>query len=187
MATLVVALPKQEEASKLKGLLIRNGFDVAPVCTSGAQAITVADELSDGLIICGYRLSDGMMYRDVYEDKPKSFDFLLLASEAKLAEVEGEGITCLAFPLKVHDLIASVEMLLSRQRRLRRAKREKSGPGKRFNRDPEEQKILNQAKAILMDKNRMTEPEAFRYIQKSAMASGNTLKESALMVIELYS
>mgnify|MGYP000016563604 CR=1 FL=1 len=52
---------------------------------------------------------------------------------------------------------------------------------------PQEQKVIDDAKAILMEKNNMTEPEAFRYIQKCSMDSGNTMVESASMVIGIYS
>ena len=50
----------------------------------------------------------------------------------------------------------------------------------------EEQKVIDDAKKILIEKNNMTEPEAFRYIQKCSMDSGNTMVESAMMVIGIY-
>ena len=53
------------------------------------------------------------------------------------------------------------------------------------NRSPEEKKILDKAKGILMERNLMTEPEAFRYIQKSSMDAGRTLIESAQMIITM--
>ena len=56
MSTLIVAFPKLEEAKAVRNLLIHRGFDVAVPCTSGAQAINQADTLSDGIIICGYKL-----------------------------------------------------------------------------------------------------------------------------------
>ena len=63
-----------------------------------------------------------------------------------------------------------------------------SGPfrEKARRRSPQEQKIIDDAKAILMERNNMSEPEAFRYIQKCSMDSGNTMVESAQMVISIY-
>ena len=69
MSTLIVAFPKLEEAKAVRNLLIHRGFDVAVPCTSGAQAINQADTLSDGIIICGYKLSDNMVYTELYEYK----------------------------------------------------------------------------------------------------------------------
>ena len=43
----------------------------------------------------------------------------------------------------------------------------------------------DQAKKLLMDRNAMTEPEAFRYIQKTSMDTGRSLVESAQMVLTL--
>ena len=80
MATLIVAFPKIEEAKAIKNLLVRKGYDVAIPCTTGAQIINQADVLSDGIIICGYKLSDNMLYSEVYDCKPKSFELLLVAS-----------------------------------------------------------------------------------------------------------
>ena len=79
MSTLIVAFPKLEEAKAVRSLLIHRGFDVAVPCTSGAQAINLADTLSDGIIICGYKLSDNMVYTELYEYKPKSSDILFLS------------------------------------------------------------------------------------------------------------
>ena len=53
-------------------------------------------------------------------------------------------------------------------------------------RSPEEQKIIDTAKHMLMEKNNMTEQEAFRYIQKCSMDSGNTMVDSATMVMSIF-
>ena len=45
--------------------------------------------------------------------------------------------------------------------------------------------IINQAKALLMERNNMTEEEAHRYIQKCSMDSGTNMLETAQMVISL--
>lgn len=79
MSTLIVAFPKLEEAKAVRNLLIHRGFDVAVPCTSGAQAINQADTLSDGIIICGYKLSDNMVYTELYEYKPKTHLQLLMS------------------------------------------------------------------------------------------------------------
>ena len=182
MATIIVAFPKIEEAKAIRNLLVRKGYDVAVPCTSGAQAITQADSLSDGIIICGYKLSDNMIYSELYEYKPKSFELLLVASRNLWGDCQDNDIVCAAMPIKVNDLLATLEMMMQAQ--VRRRKKLRSNPRRR---SPQEQKIIDDAKAILMEKNNMTEQEAFRYIQKCSMDSGNTMVESASMVIGIYS
>lgn len=56
MTNIIVALPKIEDAKGIKNLLVRGGFQVTGVCTTGAQTISVADELNDGIVICSYKL-----------------------------------------------------------------------------------------------------------------------------------
>lgn len=181
MATIVVAFPKIEDAKAIKGLLVRNGYTVAPPCTTGAQAINIADNLSDGIIICGYKLSD-MLYTDLYEYKPRSFQLLLVASKSLWSDCEYNDIVCAAMPIKVNDLLSTLQMMMQSQ--LRRRRKARIQPRQR---SEEEQKIIDQAKILLMEKNNLTEPEAHRYIQKCSMDSGNSFIESAQMVIGIYS
>lgn len=182
MPAFIVAFPKIEEARTVRNLLVRRGCEVAEACTSGAQAMNMADRFSDGIIICGYKLSDNMLYSELYEYKPKSFEMLLVASRSLWGDCRGQDIVCVAMPIKVNDLMNTIEMMLQVQ--VRRRRKNRSQPRRRSLR---EQKIIDEAKTILMNKNNMTEPEAFRYIQKCSMDSGNTMVESASMVIGIYS
>ena len=49
----------------------------------------------------------------------------------------------------------------------------------------EEKELILKAKALLMERNTMTEPEAYRYIQKCSMDNGTSLTETAQMIISL--
>ena len=86
----------------------------------------------------------------------------------------------LTYPVKPGDLAGTVEMMLSQQQR--RLKRKKAIPPKRTQR---EQNYINNAKWVLMERNHMTEPEAFRYIQKCSMDSGTNMVETAQMILLL--
>ena len=83
-------------------------------------------------------------------------------------------------PLKVHDLIGTLEMIVQAQTRRRKKLRQQPKQ-----RDEKERAIINQAKALLMERNNMTEEEAHRYIQKCSMDSGTNMLETAQMVISL--
>ena len=45
MINVIVALPKIDDARNIKNLLVKSGIPVAGVCTSGAQALALADGL----------------------------------------------------------------------------------------------------------------------------------------------
>ena len=77
-SSIVIALPKIEDAKKIRAILIRYGFSVASVCSTGAGALASMSELDGGVLICGYHLPD-MYYRDILEYLPSYFQLLLLA------------------------------------------------------------------------------------------------------------
>lgn len=177
MINIIVVLPKLEDARGIRGLLMKNGFQVNAVCTTGAQVLSKADELNDGIVICGYRLPD-MMYAELHDCLPKGFEMLLLASRGVLNECVGNDIVCLEMPLKVHDLINTVAMMS--QAVARRRRRAKQKPRER---SPEEEALIREAKELLMNRNNMDEEEAYRYIQKCSMDSGTNMVETAQMVL----
>ena len=61
-----------------------------------------------GIIICGYRFSD-MMYSEIYEYMPREFQMLLIASAAGIMEKNVDNLMSLSMPLKVHELLQTVE------------------------------------------------------------------------------
>ena len=52
-------------------------------------------------------------------------------------------------------------------------------------RSKDEQEMIAEAKALLMERNNMTEEEAHRYIQKRSMDNGTGLTETAQMILSL--
>ena len=63
------------------------------------------------------------------------------------------------------------------------ARRMKKNKSKGKKRSREEEEIIGNAKKILMERNHMSEPEAFRYIQKCSMDSGTNMVETAQMIL----
>ena len=179
MTNIIVALPKLEDAKGIKNVLMRNGLRVVAVCTTGAQAISQADELNDGIVITGYKLTD-MVYSELRECLPSNFALLLMASDHLLSECRGAGIVRLSMPLKVNDLVSTVGMLAEEIERRRRKMRLEPKV-----RNAEEKEAIREAKKLLMVRNHLTEEEAHRYLQKCSMDSGTNMAETALMVLSV--
>lgn len=55
MSSIVIALPKIEDARKIRSVLERHGFAVASVCSTASNALSSASELGSGVLICGHR------------------------------------------------------------------------------------------------------------------------------------
>lgn len=179
MADIIIAFPKLDDARNLKKLLLRNGYDVSLVCDTGAQIVSAVNTLDGGIVISGYRFSD-MHYSEVNDYLPRGFQILLLASPTKLMDGTPEGVVSLPMPLKVQDLLNTLEMMMAQFYRWK--KKQKRKPKVR---NESEMRILTAAKELLMERNRMTEEEAHRYIQKTSMDSATNLVETAEMILEL--
>ena len=179
MADIIIAFPKLDDAKNLKKLLLRNGYDVSLVCDNGAQIVSAVNELDGGVVICGYRFRD-MQFSEVLDYLPKGFQMLLMASPAKLEDSDISEVVSLPMPLKVQDLLNTLEMMMVQYRRWK--KKQKNKPKVR---SEGEKRTIRKAKELLMERNQMTEEEAHRYIQKISMDSATNLVETAEMLLEL--
>ena len=97
-SSIVIALPKIDDAKKIRTILNRHGFSVAAVCSTASTALASMSELDGGILICGYKLTD-RYYRDVLEDIPSYFEMLLLASGRVIAEAPTSVLT-VEMPMK---------------------------------------------------------------------------------------
>nr|WP_330400804.1 ANTAR domain-containing protein [Lacrimispora amygdalina] len=176
---MIVAFSKAEDAKNIKNILMKNGFTVSAVCTSGAQAVNSADELGGGIVVCGGRFAD-MVYQEIYDCLPNGMRMLLVASPSQWSGRAPDDIVCLGLPLKVQDLLSTLEMMMESM--AKRRKKLKSQPKERSS---EELELIKQAKELLMERNHMTESEAHRYIQKCSMDSGTNMVETAQMIMSL--
>ncbi|MCR5638129.1 MAG: ANTAR domain-containing protein [Lachnospiraceae bacterium] len=179
MLEIIVAFQKESDASVIKKILVRDGYCVSYVCTSGAQVLSKTDEIDEALVICGYRLND-MSFRELHDNLPENYKLLLIASAGRIAEITDNGIMSLKMPLSRAEFVDTISMIFAEDRKAKKAKRNQ--PRKHSD---EEKEIINKAKSILMDRNNMTESEAHRYIQKNSMNSGTSLVEMAEMIIRL--
>ena len=151
MTNVIVAFPKPEDAKSIRNILVKNGFPVVAVCTSGAQTLQYADDLHNGVVVCGYRLTD-MIYSQLREDLSEQFDKLLASVDAAVEESE------------------------------LRKKKARQQPKQRNVFDKQQ---IMLAKDLLMKQKGMTEEEAHRYLQKSSMANGVNMIETAQMVLSI--
>lgn len=179
MSNIIIAFSKRENAVNIRNILARSGIDVPAVCTTGAKILQYAELWDEGIIVCGCRLQD-MQYMQLKELLPERFDMLLIASAAKWSDGLPDGIVGLPVPLKGYDLVNTVEMLLANHERFRKKKKKVVGQ-----RDAAGRKYIEQAKAVLMERNNMTEDEAHRYLQKTSMESGTNMSETAQMILSI--
>ena len=178
MSSVITAFPKAEDARRIQAVLEKHGFEGAAAGTSAAAALSEMNHQSGGILICGYKLPD-MHFSELRECMPENFEMLLVASERVLSTVEGSDLIAVSLPLSAYELVNTVAMMAGS--RSRRKKKLRPKP-----RSPREQIIIDNAKALLMERNHMTEAEAHRYLQKCSMDNGTNLVETAEMVLTLF-
>lgn len=176
---IIVAFSKLEDGKTIKSVLQQSGYSVRALCTTASQVLGTCEDMKSGILISGFRFPD-MLYEELRECLPDSVDMLLLASPSHWTHPTPSGCVYLPMPLKVHELISTLEMMVQAQSR--RKKQQHSQPKQR---SEEEKRVIQKAKRLLMERNGMTEAQAHRYIQKSSMDSGTNMTETAYMILRL--
>ena len=178
MGSIIVAMPKVEDAKKISEVLRSRGVQISDICTTGSAVLSKAYQLDYGIVVCTRNLKD-MYCNKILEDLPEYFEMLILTSPEGLEHCP-PGVMSVTMPFMPSYLVSSVEMMLEQvEQRVRKKK------GKIKKRNQQEQKWIDEAKELLMARNNMTEQEAFRYIQKSSMDSGINMVETARMILLL--
>ncbi len=176
---IIIVFPKTEQAQSVRRILLKSGYTVDAVCSTGAQALLAANDLDSGIMICTYRLAD-MLYSELHEYLFPRYEMIMIGSSSQAAGCEEEGIVSLAAPLKVHELLQAVEQLADAW--IRRKKKRRHQPKAR---SPEEAHVIGKAKRLLMEQKHLSEEEAHWYLQKHSMDNGTNLYETAQMILSL--
>ena len=95
-------------------------------------------------------------------------------------KVEDAGVLTLAKPVSKNDFYTALKLITATSARLLNEEKKT----RRLQDKLEETKLVSRAKIILMEKMKISEPEAHRYIEKEAMDSRRTRKEVAEKIIE---
>lgn len=180
MGTILITMPKSEDALRFESLIRNQGLMLdTKICNTGSEVLRISNDCDFGVVICTRRLGD-MMYSELAEYMPPTFHMIVLTKDAS-TETFTERMVKLMLPMRSSELVSTIEMLVSGYMRPRR-KRDKA-PRER---SLQERQTIEKAKLILMERNGMSEPEAFRYIQKISMDTGRKAVETAEMILSLH-
>ena len=58
MSSIIIVLPKLEDAKHIKDILARRGLTAAALCTTASMALSQVHQLDSGVVICSYRIRD---------------------------------------------------------------------------------------------------------------------------------
>ena len=169
----------------LKEMLEEEGYAVVGEAGDGEQAIKLAEELKPDLVILDVKMPilDGISAAERIVDQRIAPVVMLTAfSQRELVEraVDAGAMAYLVKPFAKSDLLPTIEVAVSRHSQLAALEKEVSDLQERL----ETRKIIDRAKGKLQTEYGMSEPEAFRWIQKTSMDRRTSMRSVADGVVE---
>ena len=169
----------------LAEMLKEEGYEVVGEAGDGQEAVELADSLKPDLVIMDVKMPrrDGIDAASEIAGKRIAPIVVLTAfSQRELVERarDAGAMAYLVKPFSATDLIPAIEVAVSRFNELTDLEREVASLSERL----ETRKLVERAKGLLQAKQGMTEPEAFRWIQRAAMDRRTTMKRVAEVVLE---
>ncbi len=176
MGRIIIVMQKTEDAKRLGAVLKDKGIPVDDICSSGAEVLELLSPDEGGVVVSGYSLSD-MTCTELQVRLPKNNGMIVLVAKDKW-DMCSDDVTKVELPLKVDSLVRTIESVSSRiEASIRKGGK---GPGGRTD---SQQKIVERAQSFLMENKGMNKVEAYRYIQKQSMNSGNSMVEVAKTIL----
>ncbi len=166
-------------------VLRENGFDVVGEASDGETAIQLTRELLPDFVVMDITMPkmDGLTAAEAI-NKERLAPVVMLTAFAQpefvARAVEAGAIAYVVKPFTPERLLPQIEVALSRHQLMRAVEAEASDAIERL----ETRKTLERAKGLLQEKMKLSEPEAFRWIQKASMDRRLTMTEVSLAVIE---
>ena len=169
----------------LREMLTEEGFTVVGEAADGEQAVALARELRPDLVVCDVKMPkmDGITAAGLISaDRIAPIVILTAFSQRDLIERarDAGAMAYLVKPFQKRDLLPAIEMALSRFAEIRALETEVGDLAERL----ATRKVVERAKGVLMAEHRMTEPQAFTWIQRTAMDKRTTMKAVAELVVE---
>ncbi len=154
----------------LKEMLEEEGYVVCGEAGDGATAVRLAQELRPDLVVLDVKMPvlDGISAAEqIVAERIAPVVILTAFSQRDLIERarEAGAMAYLVKPFQSKDLLPTIEMAVARFAELIALESEVTDLAGRL----EARKLVDRAKSVLQTDHGLTEPEAFRWIQRSSM------------------
>ncbi|MBO0880423.1 MAG: ANTAR domain-containing response regulator [Mycobacterium sp.] len=169
----------------LAEMLREEGYEIVGEAGDGQEAVELAQQLKPDLVIMDVKMPrrDGIdAAAEIASNRIAPIVVLTAFSQRDLVERarDAGAMAYLVKPFTASDLIPAIELAMSRFGEISALEREVATLGDRL----ETRKLVERAKGLLQAKQGMTEPEAFKWIQRAAMDRRTTMKRVAEVVLE---
>ncbi len=169
----------------LRETLEEEGYEVVADTGRGDRAVELVRTHKPDVAIFDIKMPglDGLdAARIVIEEKICPVVMLTAFSQREvIAQARDAGaLAYLVKPFQKADLVPAIELAIGRFRELKSLSGEVEALGEQL----ELRKVFDRAKGILIDSFRLSEQEAFDFIQKTAMSSRTKMREIAERIIK---
>jgi AmiR/NasT family two-component response regulator len=171
----------------LKEMLEEEGYEVVAEAGDGETAVRLAGEHRPDLVILDIKMPvlDGISAAErIVGERTAPVLVLTAFSQRELVERarDAGAMAYLVKPFTRADLVPAIELAVSRHAEMTALEREVESLADRL----ETRKLVERAKGVLQQRMDLTEPQAFRFIQKASMDRRLTMKELAESVIKEF-
>lgn len=164
--------------------LNESGYQVVGEAADGEEALRLADELVPDVVVMDIKMPklDGISAAEKLAEKKIPVVLLTAFSQQDLVAraVEAGALAYITKPFKPTDLLPAIQIALARNEEIVALEQEISDLSDRL----ETRKLMDRAKGLLMTKMKLSEPEAFRWIQKASMDRRLSMSQVAKAVID---
>ena len=169
----------------LKETLEEEGYEVVGETGNGDQAVELVRDLLPDLAILDVKMPglDGLSVARVINNEKLCGVLILTAFSQREIVEDARDAGALAYlvkPFQKSDLVPAIEVALGRFADMRAMEAEVEGTKERL----ETQRIVGRAKGLLMDRDKMSESDAFSFIQKTAMQHRTKMRTVAQQIID---
>jgi response regulator NasT len=171
----------------LRGLLERAGYEVVGEARDGEEAVSLARELEPDLAVMDVKMPrlDGIdAARRMLEERPIPIVMLTAFDQRELVERAAEAgvFGYLVKPFREQDVVPAIETARARHAELVAVRAEADSLAEAL----AARKLIERAKGLLMEKEQLSEADAFARLRKASQVSGRPLRVIAEAVIATF-
>ena len=172
----------------LSSIFTENGYEVVGEAGDGEKAIELAFSLQPDLIIMDIKMPklDGLKASKIISNKMDVPIILLTAYSQKEFVEQSKYANVVAYlvkPVSEVDLIPAAEVALNQAEKVRKIRESVTLAEQQL----EERKVVDKAKGLLMEKQGLSENEAYQQIRKSSMDLHQSMIKTAKSIISANS
>jgi len=164
-------------------MLTEAGYEVVAQAENGLRAIELANELKPDLAILDVKMPqlDGISAAEKIISIAPVLMLTAFSQKELVDRARDAGVMAYVVkPFSINDLVPAIEIAISRHQQMKSLENEVKDLYERL----ETRKLIDRAKGILMKALNLSEPDAFSWIQKSAMDRRLSMKQIAQAVID---